>query len=78
MVIAITSISLCVGTGHATIVGTVGGNAISRTFRRTDLAIEPDDTETAVLARLRSAVKEAGASTLAQIKTALEGKTFQV
>jgi hypothetical protein len=78
MVITISAVSRCVGTNHVTVTGTAGGVAVSATFLRSELDLEPDAVREAVITRCRSACKEAGATTPAQIQTALVGKTFQV
>jgi hypothetical protein len=78
MTIVVTSISRCAGLNHVTVTGTVNGAALTQTFLRSDLDLDPSDVRDAVVTRLRSAVKEAGATTPAQISTALTGKTFQV
>ena len=59
-------------------------SGVTRTLRFTVDELQGDppadiaEARTAILDRLRSAAKEAGASTLTQLKTALESKTFQV
>jgi hypothetical protein len=59
---------------------TIGGVARNiRTSKQEVMDYEPgDDLESLALARLRSAVKEANAGNFAQVRTALEGKTFKV
>lgn len=78
MTITITTVSLCTGSGHVIFVGTAGGQAARVTIPVSDLPLDPDDILFAFIARCRSAVKEAGAVTLTQMKTALEGKTFKI
>ncbi len=78
MTFTINSISLCSGTNHAILNVTIAGVARNVTVPRSSFALDPDDRDEASLARIRSAIKESGAATLAQIKTAIEGKTFQV
>jgi len=78
MTIVISAISRCTGTGHVHVTGTVNGVARSFDFQRSDLDLDPDDVFAAAISRLRSAVKEAGATTPTQISNALVGKTFQV
>jgi len=77
MTFSISAISTCAGGGHLEIQGTFGGRDRTLRFHRSELAID-EDVETALIARLRSAVKEAGASTPAQIRSAIEGKTFEI
>jgi hypothetical protein len=76
--ITITGISRCAGNNHLTVSATIAGQSFTQQFQRADLDLDPSDREAAVLTRLRSAVKEAGATTPAQIQSALVGKTFQV
>jgi hypothetical protein len=57
---------------------TVNGVSRTRTYAKADLLAEPDDLEQAILDRWRSAVKEAGAITLAQMSTAILNKDFKV
>jgi len=78
MTFTINSLSLCAGGNHVTISATVNGNARTVRLLRSDFALDPGELDDAAIARLRSAVKEAGATTNAQIQTALVGKTFQV
>lgn len=78
MTFTITTIALCPAGGHVIINGTVAGQARQFVISKSDFALDPDSREEAVISRLRSAIKEAGASTLVQIKAAVEGKTFQV
>ena len=78
MTIVISSLSLCTGGNHVTVTGTINGTAGTVRMLKSDLALDPDDRDVAILGRLRSAVKEANATTNAQIQAALVGKTFQV
>jgi len=78
MTFTINTVSLCGGGNHAVLNVTIAGVARNVTVPKTDFALDPDDTDIAALARVRSAIKEANASTLAQIKTAVEGKTFKI
>lgn len=81
--ITVTAATLCqTGGDHVTLTGTVNGNARSVRVRLSDLlAGDPDDDDTLLdraIARWRSAVREAGATTLLQARTAILNKTFQV
>lgn len=78
MTVTVTAISRCSGTNHVTVTATVDGQSRTETFLRSDLDLEPAETRAAVIARLRSAVKEANASTPVQISNALVGNTFKV
>jgi hypothetical protein len=79
--IIIATVDLCDGTGHVKITGTVKGVAVTRSYLRSELTEDPEDQdelEEKVLTRLISAVKEANATTLQQIRNALIGPTFKV
>jgi hypothetical protein len=77
--IPVGGLSACSAGGHVNIQASINGSPL-RTFivARSDFALDDLGAEQLVLARLKSAAKEAGATTGAQIKAALEGKTFQV
>jgi hypothetical protein len=79
---SITTITRCSGGGnHVTMVGTVNGVATTEHFTVQELTTSPETPEekrTAAIQRMRSAVKEANATTPAQIRNALEGKTFEI
>lgn len=75
----INSLTRCAGQNHIDLsVSVNGGAARIVQINRDELGLDPDDLRTACLARIRSAVKEAGATTNAQVNTALVGKEFQV
>jgi hypothetical protein len=74
----VVTINLCSGSGHVELTGTVAGNSVSRKYLRSDFLSSPDDIESAILQRMRSAVMEANATTLTQIRNALIGPTFKV
>ena len=79
MTIAIDSISRCAGLNHVHLVVRLNGGAPQTvTVLRSDLDLEPGEQREAAISRVRSAIKEAGASTAGQIQTALVGKTFTV
>lgn len=72
----------CSGGGHYELPATVGGSTKTLRFTRDEFQGEPpEDAEAArdaILSRLRSAAKEANASTWAQVQTAVESKSFKV
>jgi len=70
----------CTGGNHLHCTLTIGGNTYPLTLSREDLLVDytREEAEQAVIARLRSRVKESSASTFNQIKTALEGQTFKI
>lgn len=83
----ITGLRRCTGGNHIEVDLSVGAQSATLRFRRDELDLEPaaiaaiaagEDTREAILARLRSAAKEAGAATPAQIQAALVGKSFKV
>ncbi len=76
--IKVTSVNLDGCQGHVVITGTVNGNPRTLRIARSDWALDPDDMETAAINRFRSAVKEAGATTLAQVRNALIGPEFDI
>lgn len=67
---------------HLTLAITIGGNTRTLRFTLDELQGEPpasvEQAKEWILARLRSAAKEAGAATFAQVRSALESKTFQI
>jgi len=76
-----TAISTCSTGGHVTITATVNGVSRTVQFLRSDFSLDVTDFEAvkeAAIARFRSAVKEAGATTPAQIQAALVGKLFKL
>jgi hypothetical protein len=75
------TLSLCAGGDHVQVPVTIGGQAEDFKFARQELALDIETREEArqaILARMRSAVKEANATTNGQIKAALEGKVFKL
>lgn len=81
MTFTVNTISRCPGGNHWSVDLTQGGQARHLEFQTSDLQLDFTNFQQvvdAVLNRLRSAAKEANAGTLAQVKTALEGKTFQI
>lgn len=76
----ITTVSQCASGGHRHFDLTLNGGALRRiTLNRDDVALDKADIEDAVIDRIRSALKEAGVNmSLAQWKTALEGKDYKV
>jgi hypothetical protein len=73
------TITQCAGGNHRHIPVTVGGVTRTLTVDRGDAAVEPAQVEEAIMTRLRSALKEAGAGTgLAAWNTALSGKGFDI
>jgi hypothetical protein len=78
MTFTITEITRCAGLNHYRCVVTVNGVQRNIVVTKDDLGLEPDEVEMSFLARIRSAVKEAGAITYAQARTALINKEFQL
>lgn len=78
MTIVISGVSQCAGGNHITVTGTINGQAASVDFLASEFTVEPSDYRPAFIDRVRSAVKEAGASTPPQIKNLLEGKTYKL
>lgn len=78
--VVISDITLCPGGQHITLTGTLDGQARTvRTNRDRLLSAHAElDIEDRLVARLYSAVKEAGATTNLQIRTAIVGKAFEV
>lgn len=76
------TLSRCAGNNHLAIDVTVGGITKALRFTLGELQGEPPDTleevRREVLDRLRSAAKEANATTFTQLRTALEAKTFRI
>ena len=77
----LTALSRCTGGGHYS--GTIslnGGAGRSFTVTAAELAetIEDLTAKELIVARLRAAIREAAATTLVQIRTAIEGKEFHV
>lgn len=73
----------CSGGGHYHLPVTIGGETFTLVFDRADLQNDPDEprgeqARERLLHRVRSAIKEAGATTPAQARTAISNKTFHV
>ena len=83
MTFVINTLTRCGGLTHWTVTLTLPGGAV-RTIDtdaeelNIDFPANPEAARQAILSRLRSAAKEAGAANFAQAKVALEGRTFQI
>ena len=81
MTFLVGSITRCPGQNHYLVPVTVSGQTYTISVDQSELATDITDRDEArekIIDRLRSAKKEAGAGNFAQIRTALEGKTFQI
>lgn len=79
MTFTVTGLSRCIGNNHVHVTLQIGQQAHELTILRSDLDLDNhEEIREAVVSRLRSAVKEAGASTPAQIQNTLLNQTFQV
>lgn len=83
MTFLVNSLTRCAGQGHWRVNITVtNGPTLTIATTPEEMVFDPlanlADTRELVLARVRSAAKEAGASTFAASKTAVEGKSFQL
>lgn len=78
MTFTITEITRCEGQGHWIFTVDVDGNTRTVTLNRDDFGLDPEDLETAFLTRVRSAVKEAGATTYAQARAAVINHEFKL
>jgi hypothetical protein len=83
MTFTVNTVARCAGQNHYVVTLTfAGGQQVSlRTTAdemRFDPAADVGEARENILDRLRSAAKEAGATTFAAVQTALQGKTFQV
>lgn len=73
------TVTQCSSGNHRSIPITVGQTTRVLTIERSDATVEPSQTEEAVIGRIRSALKEAGAGLgLASWNTALSGKEFEI
>ena len=73
------TITQCAGGNHRHIPITVGQVTRTLTVNRGDASVEPDQTEEAIIGRIRSALKEAGAGLgLTAWNNALSGNTYHV
>jgi hypothetical protein len=74
-------ITRCTGGNHVRMTGSINGEATTVDFTAEELLASPETPEEkrrAAIQRMRSAVKEANATTPAQIRNALEAKTFKI
>lgn len=81
MNIHVNQITRCAGQNHFTIEVVVGGQTHQVEATRQDMDLDfatVAEAKEAVKARCRSAIKEANASTWAQIQTALNNKDFKL
>lgn len=80
MTFTVTNLSQCSGGNHVTITADVNGRTVTRQFTRAELVNELDDmsAEELIIGRLRSAVKESGATTPLQIRNAIVNHEFKV
>ena len=78
MTFTITDITRCSGLGHWHFTVTVDGQSRTLTLDREDFDLNPGNLQEAFLTRVRSAVKEAGATTFAQARTALINNEFKL
>jgi hypothetical protein len=75
----ITNMSVDASTcSHLVVRGTIAGVEREIHIHRDELAIEPGELRDAFLARLRAFAKENGYSTVAQVRTNLPGKVFNL
>lgn len=76
------TLTACTGGEHLTLPVTINGVTRDFAFTRDDVVAAGPDTmdelRVAILARLRSAKLEAGATTVVQIRNAVSSKTFSV
>lgn len=82
MQFTINALNRCDGGNHIFLTLTLGGGTHTFTLEQSDLDLDPPDNlseaREMIMTRLRSAIKEAGATTPAQIRIALLNKTFKV
>ena len=78
MTFTVNQLSRCAGGNHIDLTITVGAQARTIHLLQSDLTLEPDELRDAVITRVRSAVKESGATTAAEVKAAIEGQTYRV
>ena len=74
MILAITVAGVCAGGGHVTLNVTRGTETRQITLLSDDFAFEPSEYDTVLATLIRSRIKESGATTKAQIRTAIESK----
>lgn len=71
----------CAGNNHFELPVTIGGVTVTMNLTPDDMAVDfasREEAKEALVARIRSAVKEANASTFAQVRSALDGMTFKL
>lgn len=81
MDLAIKIDGVCGGGGHIFLTVTEKGQNRKLVLNRRDLHIEPDGSQRALVASIRSFIKEQGftqATPLNQLKTAIEAKVFKL
>lgn len=78
MTFTINSIARCTGGNHVFVTATVNGVQRRIDLTRDELSLDDVDQRDLFIARIRSAVKESGATTNAQIQAALVGKEFHI
>lgn len=74
-------LSRCDGLGHYSLEMTIAGQTFNFLFQKGDAEVDftdRDEVRELIIGRLRSAVKESGATNWQQVKTALENKTFKL
>lgn len=76
MQLTITVDGVCAGGNHVHLSVTNGQQTRTITLSRDDLTFEPSEYETVIAALIRSRVKQAGATTPAQIRSAIESGPF--
>lgn len=82
MTFTVNSLVRCAGLNHWTLTVTVAGTQYVISTTPADMSFDPaaslPETRDRMLERLRSAAKEGGANTFAQVQTAIVGKSFQI
>lgn len=78
MTLTITEVTRCSGLNHYHFTVDIAGQTHELVFNRSDFDLEPKELEQAFLNRVRSAVKEAGATTFAQARVAVLNKEFKL
>lgn len=64
--------------GHIHVNVSAGAKSKTFIFNREDFKLDPDDVEPIVLALVRNTIKTNNITTLAGLKTAMEGKTYKI
>lgn len=78
MTFTVTEMTRCEGQGHWHFTVQVGNQTRKVVIKSDELSLDPDDIETIFLARIRSAAKEAGATSFATARNAILNKPFQI